>query len=149
MPLGTKPVDWAVSAEKRGSVVDVGQDERLAGAEHPAGDARPGREAAPDEGVLALADDGLEHELVGRLVEQEHAGRAGVEDRPGHLDDRLEQRAVGAVVGEHARRDGVAQAIGRQPSGGSGVRGGEPEQRLHLGRGEVGVLGPDQGADRR
>ena len=115
-PLGHEPGRLGRVGREARVGGDVGEDERLAGAEHPAGDAGAGREAAPDQGVLALADDGLEDQLVGGLVEQQHAGRAGVEDRPRHLDDRLEQGAVGAVVGEHPRRDRRRAGGARQPS---------------------------------
>ena len=45
----------------------------------------------PDQVALALARDGLEDELVRRVVEEEDRRRLGAEDRPRDVDDRLQR----------------------------------------------------------
>jgi hypothetical protein len=74
-------------------VLDVFDDERRAGREHPAGDAGAGREACAEKRVLSLPDDGFEDELVRLVVQEQDRGRLRAEDRARDLDDRGEQRA--------------------------------------------------------
>ena len=73
--------------------------------------AMPGarREARAEERVLALADDGLEDELLGLLVEQEDRRRRRAEDRARDLDDRREQRAIRLLGADDARGHGCAE----------------------------------------
>ena len=72
--------------------MDVLDDERRARREDPARDTGAGREPRAEQRVLALADDGLEDELLGLRVEQEDRGRLRAEDGARDLDDRGEER---------------------------------------------------------
>ena len=69
----------------------------------------PGGEARAEERVLALADDGLEDELLGLLVEEEDRRRLGAEDRARDLDDRREQRAERLLGADDACGDGCSE----------------------------------------
>jgi hypothetical protein len=84
---------------------DIVEDEGLTRHEHPAGDTGRGRKSHPDELLLALARNGLEHELARVLVEQEDGGGARVEDRTRDVDDRLQERAMALLGRKHPRRD--------------------------------------------
>ena len=94
-------------------LLEVVDHDRLAGDEHPAGDSRARGNPHPDQVAFTLARDGLEDELVRRVVEQEDRRRLGAEDRPRDIDDRLQQRAMALLRGEHPGRDGllVARAV--------------------------------------
>jgi hypothetical protein len=89
--------------------VNVLDDERRSGREHPARDPRAGREARTEKRVLALADDGLEDELLGLRVEQEDGRRLGAEDGARDLDDRGEKRAKRFLRADDACGDGSAE----------------------------------------
>ena len=98
-------------------VLDVLDDERRSRREDPAGDPRAGGEARAEERVLALADDRLEDELLGLLVEEEDRRRLGAEDRPRDLDDRREQCAERLLGSDDACGDGRAKVrlVGHVP----------------------------------
>ncbi len=83
------------SREKRGSAFEVVHDEGLPRDEREPCDPVLDGNREPDERLLPLTGDCLEHELVRAVVEQEDRGRLGAEDRPGDVDDRLEQLPVG------------------------------------------------------
>ena len=87
-------------------MLEVVDDQRLAGDQHPAADARAGREAHADQAVRAFARDRLEDELVGLLVVQVDRRSLRREDRPRDLDDRLEQSTMLALGRHHPGGNG-------------------------------------------
>ena len=89
--------------------MDVLDDERRSRREHPARDPGAGREARAEQRVLALADDGLEDELLGLRVEQEDGRRLCAEDGARDLDDRGEERAERFLGADDARGHGCAE----------------------------------------
>src|SRR5215218_4350652 len=89
-------------------VRDVLDHDRLARAEHPAGDPGIARHPATEE-ILALAGDRLEHELLAGRVEQHDRRGARAEDRARDVGDRLQQRRAAA-----RRRQGPGRHRGAQ-----------------------------------
>jgi hypothetical protein len=98
-------------AGEAGILADVVDHERLPRHEHPAGDARAGRESLSDQRRRAFPGDCLEDELVRFLVEEENRRRLRAEDRARRLDDRLQQRSERLLRSEHARCDGRAKVV--------------------------------------
>ena len=92
-------------------VSHVFEDERGARGEHPPGDAVLRGEAHSEQGLLALADDRLEHELVRRLVEQQDRRRLGPEDRARDLYERAEQSAKRLGGADDSRSHCSAQIV--------------------------------------
>ena len=114
-PFGTKPVDSAASRAKRGSLSSSSTTSgwRVTSTQ-PAMPVLEGKRW-PTSSLGALAGDGLEHQLVGLLVEQEHRRGAGAEDRARHLHDRLQQLPVALLGAEGACRDCGAQVAHLPP----------------------------------
>ncbi len=65
----------------------------------------------PEERLGPEAGDRLEHELVRLLVEQEDRGGLGAEDRPRHLDHRLEEPPERLLGADDSRRDRCLQVL--------------------------------------
>jgi hypothetical protein len=101
----------AVSREKRGSwrTSSITSGCRLTRTK-PAG-----RKALADERVGPFAGDRFEDELVGFLVQEEDRRRLGLEDCPGHVDDRLQERLELLFRAEHAGGHGRPQVVAHLP----------------------------------
>ena len=89
--------------------------ERLPADEDEAGDSGAGRKALADERVGSFAGNRFEDELVGLLVQKEDRGRLGLEDRPGHVDDRLQERLELLFRAEDAGGHGRPQLVAHLP----------------------------------
>ena len=69
----------------------------------------PAGKRVPSSVSSPFADDGLEHELLGLLVEQEDRRRLRAEDRARDLDDRGEESAEGLLGADDAGGDGCSE----------------------------------------
>src|SRR4029077_17349754 len=89
--------------------------ERLPADEHEAGDSGAGRKALAERGAGPFAANPFEDGLVGLLVQEEDRGRLGLEDRPSHVDDRLQERPELLFRAEHAGRYSRPQVVAHLP----------------------------------
>src|SRR6185437_13691405 len=145
IPFGTNPVDWAVSAEKRGSVATSARTSgwRVPSTQPampvPEGKRRPTRVSSPSPTTASKTSSSVASSSSSTLAARAwKIARATSTIDPSRARWARSSASTPAATASRRRR---SSAIGRLR-----VRGGEPEQGLHLGRGEVGVLGPDERA---